>query len=316
MTATERGTCTQMPAEPGFRSRQELEARNHRGRRRAPSSLTGKNLFLTGLVILLLLSAGMLALRSLATSIQNGGDDVVQSQPSPRPSKTVENTDPFAGTPAADFPVGAEGIVVPPGKQVGTWTPAQVQEVLTRTKQTLVAARLERTMLEQGDSTAYLKTISESTRSGVTAKLQSGESALDYVTRLASEYKLADEPRVQGTMTVTLGPKKELVVGADYVWIYPLTGPVDEDAPKGPGSKLVIVHTIESYQWFAAKSVAPKDTGLRPGPGELYTVNMDCDLSKSGKLGLQRAAPGNPQNVPENKAYDPATRPKDLPETC
>jgi hypothetical protein len=304
-----------MPAEPGFRSRQALEARGGRGRRRAPSSLTGKNLFLTGLVILLLMSAGMLALRSLAVSIKNGGDDVESSAPAAKSPKTQANTDPFAGTPAAQYPVGAAGVVVPPGKQVGPWTPAQVQDVLTRTKQTLIAARLEPQMLEQGDPAGYLKTISESARGTVTTSLQSGE-ALGYVTRLASEYELADDPRVKGTMTVTLGPKKELVVGADYVWIYPLTGPTGDGAPSGPGSKLVVVHTIEAYQWFATKSVAPKDTGLRPGAGKLYTVNMDCDLAKSGKLGLQRAAPGNPQNVPEDKAYDPATRPEDLPETC
>jgi hypothetical protein len=303
-----------MPAEPGFRSRQALEARGGRGRRRAPSSLTGKNLFLTGLVILLLMSAGMLALRSLAVSIKNGGDDVESSTPA-APPKTQANADPFAGTPAAQYPVGAAGVVVPPAKQVGPWTPVQVQDVLTRTKQTLVAGRLESQILEQGDPAGYLKTISESARGTVTTSLQSGE-ALGYVTRLASEYQLAGEPRVKGTMTVTLGPKKELVVGADYVWIYPLDGPTGDGAPSGPGSKLVVVHTIEAYQWFAAKSVAAKDTGLRPGAGKLYTVNMDCDLAKSGKLGLQRAAPGNPQNVPEDKAYDPATRPEDLPETC
>ncbi len=304
-----------MPAEPGFRSRQAIEARSGRGRRRAPSSLTGKNLFLTGLVVLLLVSAGMLALRSLAVSIKNGGDELgdTKSVAAPKPTKDV---DPFVGTPAAAYPVGAAGIVLPPGKQVGSWTPAQVTDVLNRTKQTLVAARLEPLMLEQGDSTAYLKTISESTRGTVTTSLESGEDALGYVTRLATDYKLAGDVRVKGSMTVTLGPKKELVVGADYVWIYPLDGPVGEGAPTGPGSKLVVVHTIESYQWFAAKSVAPKDTGLRPGAGKLYTVNMDCDLAKSGKLGLQRAAPGNPQNVPEDKAYDPATRPEELPQTC
>ncbi len=306
-----------MPGKPGFRTRQDIEG--HRGRRRAPSSLTGKSFFLTGLVVLLLMTAGMLALRSLAVSIKNGGDDeLVQAEDRESKAATtrIENKDPFAGTPAAEYPVGAAGIVVPPAKQLGQWTPAQVQDVLGRTKQTLAAARLDTLMLEQGDTAGYLGTISISARSQVTQSLQSGE-ALSYVTRLAADYKLAGEPRVKGTMTASLGKQKELVIAADYVWVYPLEGPVGEDAPTGPGSKLVVVHTEEFYSWFAPKKVAATDAGLRPGRGELYTVNMDCDLAKSGKLGLQRAAPGNPQTgIPDDAAYDPATKPSSLPETC
>jgi hypothetical protein len=305
-----------MAGQPGFRSRQELEGRGGRGRRRAPSSLTGKSLFLTGLVVLLLMSAGMLALRSLAVSIQNGGDDeVTQKKSAPTAVKPTQNKDPFADTLAADYPEGAAGIVLPPAKQVGEWKPAQVQDVLNRTKQTLVAARLDRQMLEQGDPAGYLSTISASARGPVTKSIEAGEG-LVYVSRLGAEYKLTGEPRVKGTMAVSLGPKKELVIAADYVWVYPLDGPVGDGAPKGPGSKLVIVHTEEMYQWFEAKKVAVKDTGLRPGAGKLYTVNMDCDLAKTGKLGLQRAAPGNPQDVPDAAAYDPATKPDELPETC
>lgn len=304
-----------MPAEPGFRSRQELEARNRGGRRRAPSSLTGKSLFLTGLVVLLLVFAGMLAVRSLAVSIKNGGDGDLVRQSTPKKPSPSGPTDPFAGTMAEKYPEAAAGIELPPAQQVGGWTPAQVADVLNRTKQTLVAARLDRQMLEQGDPAGYLGTISAGARPSVEKSVQSGEG-LNYVTRLASDYKLIAEPRVKGSMTVTLGKSKELVIGADYVWIYPLDGPVDKGAPKGPGAKLVVVHTIETYQWFAPKNVATADTGLRPGAGQLYSVNMDCDLAKSGRLGLQRAAPGNPQNVPDDKAYDPATRPQDLPETC
>lgn len=304
-----------MPGQPGFRSRQEIEGRG-RGRRRAPSSLTGKSFFLTGLVILLLVSAGMLALRSLAVSLKNGdGDEIVQTH-KPAPSKTTPiPKDPFDKTPAAAYPEGAAGLVVPPAKQVGQWTPTQVADVLNRTKRTLVAARLEPQMLEQGNTAAYLNTISASARAAVTKSIQSGEG-LVYVTQLGTEYKLNGQPRVKGTMTATLGPKKELVIGADYVWVYPLDGPVSESAPTGPGSKLVVVHTEETYLWFDPKKVAPKDSGLRPGAGKLYTVNMDCDLAKSGKLGLQRAAPGNPQELPDAAAYDPATKPDSLPETC
>lgn len=314
MSAMERRTVSDMPAKPGFRSRQELEARSHRGRRRARSTFPrGKSLFLTGLVILLLASAGMLALRSLAVSIQNGGDEpVVRAAPKPTVSVSPKSTDPFEGTPAETYPVGAAGIVVPPAKRVGAWSPAQVRDVMNRTKQTLIEARLNPLMVQQGNPQKYLSTISVSARNPVLNSLKTGE-ALGYVTQLASDHTLAAPIRVKGTMTVTQGPKKELVVNADYLWIYPLDGGVPVES-EGPGSKLVVLHTIETYQWFAPRNVAKKDTGLRPGAGKLYTFNMDCDLAKSGKLGLQRAAPGKAQTVPDDKAYDLLT--KDLPNTC
>jgi hypothetical protein len=306
-----------MPAEPGFRSRQELEGRGHRGRRRARSSFPrGKSLFLTGLVILLLMSAGLLALRSLAVSIKNGGDEIDTTSARPTAVATSpESTDPFRDTPAEKYPAGAAGIVIPPvTTKVGTWTPAQVLDVLNKTKQTLIAARLDPVMLQQGNPQKYLSTISVSARVPVLNSLKTGE-ALGYVTRLASDHTLAAPIRVKGSMSVAVGKQKELVVTADYLWVYPLDGAVELET-KGPGSKLVVVHTIETYQWFAPRNIAKKDTGLRPGAGKLYTFNMDCDLAKSGKLGLQRAAPGKAQTVPDDKAYDPLTKPEDLPNTC
>ncbi len=316
MAPTERGKYTDMPGQPGFRSRQEIEGRG-RGRRRAPSSLTGKSFFLTGIVILVLLSAGMLAIRSLAVDI---GDSAAETGEAPKTNKpsatqTAKNTDPFAKTPAADYLEADAGLVIPPGKPVGPWTAAQVTDVLNRTRTTLIAARLDRRMLEQGDAAGYLGTISVGVRPSVSKSIQAGEG-LTYVSRLGAEYTLTGEPRVKGTMTASLGPKKELVVNADYVWVYPLDGPVGDSAPTGAGSKLVVLHTEETYQWFDPKRVAPNDTGLRPGAGKIYTVNMDCDLERTGKLGLQRAAPGNPQAVPDAAAYDPVAKPDALPETC
>src|SRR5215218_7591011 len=137
MAATERRTSADMPAQQGFRTRREIES-GGRGRRRAPSSLPGKSLFLTGLALL-----------SLAVSIQNGGDDEVTQKPAaPASVKPTENPDPFAGTMAAGYPEGAAGIVLPPAKQVGPWTPPQVTDIMAKTKQTLVAARLDPQMVE------------------------------------------------------------------------------------------------------------------------------------------------------------------------
>jgi hypothetical protein len=274
----------------------------------------GKSLFVTGVVVLVLVSAGMLALRSLAVSISNGGDIEFAESPS-QATQRINSKDPFAGTPAARYPEGEAGIVLPEATQLGEWTPVQVQNVLARTKRTLIAARLDPVTVEQGNPAAYLATISPGARTTVAASFDTAE-APGYISRLDPAYRLLAPVRVKGTMTVTLGPKKELVVGADYVWIYPLSTPLGASTPKWPGAKLVVVHSVETYQWFPPKGIAKKDTGLRPGAGQFSTINMDCALVNKGRLGLPSATPGRAAPVPDNKAYDPATPPSALPNTC
>jgi hypothetical protein len=303
-----------MPAEPGFRSRQEIEAKHWRGRRRARRPMPhGKSLLVTGVVVLVLVSAGMLAMRSLVVSISQGGDIEVSTTNSAQRAK-ANSKNPFAGTPAARYPEGEAGIVLPTAQPLGSWTAPQVQDVLERTKRTLVAARLDPAMVEQGDATEYLSTISEGARPTVAASLKTAE-APGYVSRLDPAFRLLAPVRVKGTMSVELGSKQELVVGADYVWIYPLAGAA-AGTSKSPGSKLVVVHAVETYQWFAPKGIAKKDTGLRPGAGQFSTINMDCTLVNSGRLGLPSAAVANGAPVPDTKAYDPATPPEALPNTC
>jgi hypothetical protein len=190
-----------------------------------------------------------------------------------------------------------------------------VADVLARTKRTLVAARLDPGLVELGNPGGYLATISEGARTTVAATLETAE-APGYVTRLDPRHRLLAPVRVKGSMSVAAGPKKELVVTADYVWVYALSatgkGIV---APKGAGAKLVVVHAVETYQWFSPTGIAKKDTGLRPGAGEFSTINMDCDLVNAGRIGLPRQA-GGVGFVPNEKAFDPKTKPEDLPNTC
>jgi hypothetical protein len=211
--------------------------------------------------------------------------------------------------------VARGGIVLPAATAVGTWTPAQVQDVLARTKRTLIAARLDPALVELGNPAGYLSTISEGARPTVAATLETAE-APGYVTRLDPRHRLLAPVRLKGSLSFALGAKKELVITADYVWVYALTATgTGIVPPKGAGAKLVIVHSVETYQWFAPVGIAPKDTGLRPGAGQFSTINMDCDLINKGRLGLPRQT-GGVGFVPNEKAFDPKTRPEDLPNTC
>jgi hypothetical protein len=315
MAGIERRTNPTMPVEPGFRTRQEIEALHWRGRRRARRPMPqGKSLLLTGVVVLVLVSAGLLAVMSLWDSMRGGGADGSGKPAASSPPGRQDSKDPFAGTPAEKYAEGDSGVQLPVAAAIGPWTAPQVQDVLVRAKQTLVAARLDPAMVEQSDPAAYLATISEGARGTVSKSLQSAD-ALGYVSRLATGYQLSAPIRVKGTMTVTLGPKKELVIGADYVWIYPLVGSVPAETG-GPGSSLVVLHTVETYQWFSPKGIAQKDTGLRPGAGQIAKLNLDCTQARTGLLALPSADTGDAPTAPASKAFDPATRPDELPSPC
>jgi hypothetical protein len=305
-----------MQVEPRFRTRREIETQHWGGSRRARRRLPhGKSLLLTGVVVLVLVLAGILAVKSLWDTIRVGGDNEFGASPSGQNSgKPQQSKDPFAGTLAAKYAEGDAGIAPPPAAATGPWTADQVREVLGKTKQTLVAARIEPTMVEQGNTAAYLATISEGARGTVSKSLKSAD-ALGYVSRLAPGYQLTAPIRVKGKMTVTLGPKQELVIGADYVWISPVVGSVPV-APGGAGSSLVVLHTVESYQWFSPKGIAPADTGLRPGPGQIAKLNLDCAQARGGLLALPSAQTGDAPAAPPAKAFDPATPPDALPSPC
>jgi hypothetical protein len=268
-----------------------------------------RRLVLTGLAVLLLASAGLLAVRTLAFSTQDAGQDSAAG------GSGVRSGDPFAGTPAQHYPKGADGIMPPSPRQIGSWSSDDVQRVVGKAREALIAARLDPKMVQKGDPSTYLAAISEGARNTVSASLRTGD-ALGYVSRLAPGYRLLAPIRAEGSMTVNLGPKGELVIAADYIWIYPLGGPAVPGAGQGPGAKLVVVHTIETYQWFPPKGIAKKDTGLRPGAGKLYTFNMDCELARTGLLGLPRKVVPGAATAADDKAYDPATKPEELPNTC
>ena len=311
-----------MSAEPGFRYRERLTARKrpHGELVAPPTAHHRRRLLSVVLVILLLVPAGVLAVQSLWTSVSDGAADpeqqmIQRERQAAAPTPSLDPANPFDQTPADDFPVGADGITLPPATQVGNWAPSDVQYVLNYTKQALTAARLDPAVVVEGNAAKYLSLLSESARTPAQADITKGAPALGYVTRIAPGYSLAAPIRVKGTMSVALGEAKQLVVTADHVWVYPLKGPVTMDAARGPGATLVVLHTVENYQWYPQKGYAKRDQGLRPGQGTQAIYNMDCELSQRGLLALPRTAPTKPGG--ENmSAFDPATKPEQFPSTC
>jgi hypothetical protein len=64
-------------------------------------------------------------------------------------------TDPFASTPAENWPNGASGIVTPAGRPVGSFTAPQVMTAYQATRRLLIAANLDKQTLLGGTPTAF-----------------------------------------------------------------------------------------------------------------------------------------------------------------
>lgn len=238
----------------------------------------------------------------------SGSGGVAEGSPSADGSR-----DPYKGTPAADYPVGPAGLTMPPAGALGSWSAKDVTAVVTKTRDALVAARLDRRVLERREVTGYVKLLAPKTRGTVEKQIRGGEPALGYVTRLAPGYTLlTPEIRTKGALVASLGRAGQLVVTATVVWVYPLNGPKAESL-KGAGANLVVMRTTESYEWYKPDNLSKDDLGLRPGAGSISYVNMDCGQIKRGVIALPQTDQGG---LPSDKAFDPQTKPGSLPNTC
>lgn len=224
---------------------------------------------------------------------------------------------PYADTPASSFPIGQTGILPPPAAKVGQFSAADVEAATKLTKQTLVAARLDPAMLEKGDTSGYLSKLAPSLRPMITSSVQKGSAALGYVTRLAPGTKLATtQIRVSGTMEVSIGSDQQLVIKADYVWVYPLIRGGASPSDMAAGGELVVLHTVETYDWYKPAKVVATERGLRTGGGEWNAYNKDCGQFGQGYLTLGPLDKNGHAMSPPAAAYNPKTAPDSLPGTC
>jgi hypothetical protein len=261
-------------------------------------------------VVGLLLAPGVRGLFFNRSS--NGGSPIAASNQSSGGASS-----PYADTPAASFPIGQSGILPPPAAKLGQFSAADVDAATKLTKQTLVAARLDPAMLERGDTSAYLSKLAPSLRPMITSAVQKGDAALGYVTRLAPGTKLAtNQVRISGTMEVSLGSDQQLVIKADYVWVYPLIRSGASPSDMAAGGELVVLHTVETYEWYQPAKVVAAERGLRTGGGEWNAYNKDCGKFGQGYLTLGPLDKNGHAMSPPAAAYNPKTAPDSLPGTC
>ncbi|MFI5956965.1 hypothetical protein [Cryptosporangium sp. NPDC051539] len=284
-----------MPTEPGFRYRRSAvtEARHGQDRVVAVRRKPRRKMIGVLIVILLLVPAGLLAAKSLYGTMSGSVvDPEVAAESSGPTAPPLDPNNPFDGTPADEYLPPEQGIQMPTATKTGSWAAKDVGTVLEKTRAVLIAARTDPAVLG-GDSSDYVKTLAPNVQSQVKKAIVSGTDTLGYVTNLGAGYTLAKPIRATGSLTVTSGSLKQLIVRADVVWIYPLAGPMPEQST-GAGVRLVVLHTVESYEWFPSKGFADEDQGARPGEGERAVFNADCPKYLKGALALPATAVQDP----------------------
>lgn len=198
---------------------------------------------------------------------------------------------PYAGTPAAAFAEGADGITLPAAAgRVGYFDAGEVARALERVRAALIAARLDPRMVVQRDPTAFIALLEPSHRAWVRQAFADSTFGA-FASQVAPGYQLSTAPpRVKGRVTYkAFGEQTTLEITTNFVWVYAF------DRPGVPAaSNIVIVHDEVAWRIHSNQTTE----GLLMFPNDGYLSNMDCALAARSLL-----APA----VPTAVAPDPAT---------
>jgi hypothetical protein len=242
--------------------------------------------------------------------LNNAGNPGSAATPNPAgPPK-----DPFAGTPADNWPDGAAGIVLPTAEPIDGYTAAQVAYAYQTTKKLLVAGFLDKQTLLGGPPTAFANLLTPEQRTWFVQNLK--KTGVDKAgAPLSSLGMIVSFPpgdaeligsviKVHGTMSaktsVSQG-QKELDVHLDYLFTYPI------EPPGQPTEWMRIVAeavwTVEFGNWQGASSTFTPSVQVDGGG----FAGAQCD-TKDGythpDYPSQRTAP-NPSSSPTGTPVNP-----------
>jgi hypothetical protein len=244
------------------------------------------------------------------------GATPARSSPLPTPAFSVAS--PFAGSPAASFPDGAAGIVLPPSRPVGPYTSAQVASAFVTVKNLLVAANLNVATLQGSRPTAFGSLLTSQQRSWFYEHLTKPvrpKNARPWLTRawvtsfaagtelVGSIIKVHGAPMTAKVVTVSDRPA--LQITANYLFVYPV------EQQGQPGSRLrVVAHefaTVQFAQWYdPGGSLQPWISGF----GDSY-AGVQCGTTDGfvhpafPLLGPGKVRPSGPPVDPYNLAQRP-----------
>ena len=226
----------------------------------------------------------------------------------PEAPRPTEAADPYASTPARDYPTGAAGIVLPEARATGPFSAVEVGDVLILVRAALIAGRLDSRMVVQGDPVDFLALLAPGERTRVQTEFTEGRFGA-YATQIAPGHRLASaEPRVSGSVTYrlatgTLVPAIDVVT--NFVWVYGFDT-----------QRVVVVHDEVTWRVHETERVFPDQRGLWLVNSHAYMSNVDCTLAARALLAPAAAPVVHPSGDPDpDTLYDP-NRSLDVGQTC
>ncbi len=216
----------------------------------------------------------------------------------------VDLTRPFADTPAAMWREGAGGIEPPPAQPVGPYSAEQVGQFMERVRQLIITARLDRTVMETGDTSPVLALLAPALVEKLRPNLAPGNEKKSWyvAARLAEGARLLPvQPRVTGWMTPTVNDEGELAVRTNYLVAYAFDVP-DPKKIDGPMDIVAMIRQEIEFRWIDDPKYTADSRGIWFGEVRGFNYSIDCAQSERGFL-----APSY-NNPPQTAAAAPQAR--------
>ncbi|TLW91778.1 hypothetical protein FFT09_12700 [Saccharomonospora piscinae] len=255
----------------------------------------------------------------VACLLAAGGIFFIAGQREPEPPGThadapgheVDPARPFERTPAQGWDEGSAGIAVPEATAVGDFSAEEVADAYREVSAVLVASRIDRAVLEDGDLDGLLSLLAPATAEWAEEQLSAPVWPIELATRIDPSVSLSPVgPRTKGTLTAEPGEQPgELRVLANYTVAYAFAGPEDGEV-ETPLDIVSALRVDEEYAVRTGQTWYPEDRGVSYGGGESLTYSMACTpLVEKGWLAPQyvEAAPlGMPDPTRPPEYFDPA----------
>jgi hypothetical protein len=265
--------------------------------RRNRRRLTVRRLTVTVIIVVIVGLAGVFYRSGMLSRYLPGGavplgrsgatPSAVPTTTTRKPVARVDLNQPFLTTPAAGWADGAAGIVLPQAAPVGSYSAEEVATAMDQVRGVVVAARLDRRVLEGHDPEPYLSLLAPEEAKEIRPYFAPGRerAAQGYAAKVADGYHLLPaEPKVNGTMSTRISDDGQLLVHTNYIFAYAFR----PDHPETVTSAFDIVlisrwdldyEVITGSDWLKSqRGVSPKGGA----GGHSYAVS--CTLSKKGFL--------------------------------
>jgi hypothetical protein len=147
---------------------------------------------------------------------------ITRDKPAPA---AAEQGDPFAGSAAAQYADGADGIVLPEPAATGSFSAAEVADALQRSRAYLIASNLDRELLLDGPIDPVRALLDPRSRGELDGALRNPSlfnDPLVWLTRFdrAETALVGQTIKVRGKTTVSLYEGRDLVVETEYLFVY------------------------------------------------------------------------------------------------